>query len=96
MIASLADKDTAHVYSGEKCKRFPAEVETAARRKLAVLNQVTQVPEQLWTIPGLRTEKLQGNRKGQWSVRVNAQYRICFTWDTDAQEAHNVELTDYH
>ena len=63
-----------------------------AREKLRILETAQSLRD--LSLPGLRLEKLRGDRKGQYSIRVNAQYRLCFRWKDDG--AHDVELTDYH
>jgi toxin HigB-1 len=73
--------------------RWAPELQQAARRKLRVLEAVTSL-EDLRRIPGIRLEKLRGDRAGQWSIRINAQYRVCFRWE--ATGPHDVEITDYH
>lgn len=68
-------------------------MQSVARRKLLMLHAATTIQD-LKTPPGNRLEKLSGSRKGEWSIRVNDQYRICFEWDgTDAKA---VEMVDYH
>ncbi|MDO9631678.1 MAG: type II toxin-antitoxin system RelE/ParE family toxin, partial [Humidesulfovibrio sp.] len=74
-------------------RRFPPEVQRAARRKLAMLD-AAQAVQDLRTPPGNRLEALKGNRAGQHSIRVNDQYRICFVWT--GRDAEDVELVDYH
>jgi proteic killer suppression protein len=92
-IKSFADKTTAAVFAQVRVKRLSAEVQTVAQRKLAVLNRVVAV-EELRVPPGNRLEKLVGDRDDQWSIRINAQWRICFTWSDGG--AWDVEIVDYH
>ncbi|MEW6764193.1 MAG: type II toxin-antitoxin system RelE/ParE family toxin [Pseudomonadota bacterium] len=93
MIKTFASKDTAVLFAGKRIARLGTDVQRSAMRKLAVLNRVVDV-EELRIPPGNRLEKLSGDREGQWSMRVNAQWRVCFIWrDGDAWE---VELVDYH
>lgn len=75
-----------------RVKKFE-HIEKAARIKLAFLGNARDLTD-LQRIPGLRLEKLSGDRASQYSIRVNDQYRICFRWEDD--EAQDVEITDYH
>jgi proteic killer suppression protein len=93
MIQSFADKVTAAVFSGLEVRRLPREVQTAARRKLKLLDAANSL-ENLLIPPGNRLEALRGNRKGQWSIRINDQWRICFRWAQG--DAMDVEIVDYH
>lgn len=93
MIKSFADKRTAAIFEGLQVKQLPKEIQDTARRKLKQIDSVTVV-ETLKVPPGNRLETLKGSRKGQYSIRVNDQWRICFRWkDGDALE---VEIVDYH
>lgn len=92
MILSFADRDTERLFRLQRVARFQA-VERAALRKLAMLDAAVRV-EDLTAPPGNRLEALRGDRAGQWSIRVNDQWRICFVWRDGHAEA--VELTDYH
>lgn len=92
MIRSFADHDTERLYDRERVLRFRA-IERVALRKLRMLDAAASVTD-LRTPPGNRLEKLKGDREGQWSIRINDQWRICFTWaDGDALD---VEIVDYH
>jgi proteic killer suppression protein len=92
MIRSFADKDTERVFERYHSRQF-ATFERVALRKLRQLHRVLTVDE-LRSPPGNRLERLKGDREGQWSLRINQQYRICFEWrDGDAYE---VEIVDYH
>lgn len=93
MIKSFADKETQRLFRGRKSKAVPTELRERALSKLLVLNAATNV-EDLRAPPGNRLEKLRGDREGQWSIRVNRQYRVCFSWI--GADAHDVEITDYH
>jgi toxin HigB-1 len=93
MIRSFADKETERVWGGIGSRRLPLEVQESGLRKLRILNRVRSV-EELRTPPGNRLERLHGDRAGQWSIRINNQWRICFRWDDG--EASDVEITDYH
>lgn len=92
MIRSFANRDTERLFHRERVNRFRA-FERIALRKLRMLDAATVVHD-LKAPPGNRLEKLKGDRDGQWSIRINDQWRICFRWeDGDAVE---VEIVDYH
>ena len=97
MIQSFANRGSEDVFLGEATKQArkvcPPELANLARRKLDQLNQA-HVLEDLRSPPANRLEKLKGNRRGQWSIRINAQYRICFRWTSDGPA--DVEIVDYH
>ena len=93
MIQSFADKVTAAVFSGREVRRLPREVQTAARRKLKLIDAASSI-ESLRIPPRNRLEALRGERKGQWSIRINDQWRICFQWTQG--DAFEVEIVDYH
>ena len=97
MIASFADKGTEDIFDGRGTRqaraKCPAGLWPTARRKLDQINRV-QSPVELRLPPGNRMEKLSGDRAGQYSIRINDQYRICFRWEDDHADA--VEITDYH
>lgn len=90
---SFADKQTAAVFAGLKVRRFGAELLRMAQRKLAQLHRAGRI-EDLAVPPGNRLEKLSGDRNGQWSMRINDQWRICFVWRDS--NAWDVEIVDYH
>ena len=91
-IHSFRDKDTRALFEGKRIARF-ANIDAVAMRKLAMLNRVVRV-EELRIPPQNRLEALKGDRKGQWSIRINDQWRICFRWIEGA--AWDVEIVDYH
>ncbi|QJE72594.1 type II toxin-antitoxin system RelE/ParE family toxin [Aerophototrophica crusticola] len=92
MIKSAADKRTAKFLKGERVPEFQA-VEKQLTRRLTILGEATSI-EDLMLLPSNRFEALGGDRKGQFSIRVNDRWRICFTFlDGDA---HDVEIVDYH
>ena len=93
MIKSFADPDTEAIYRGQRPRHFPPTIVRLAARKLLVLNAASALSD-LAKPPGNRLEKLRGNRAGQHSIRINDQWRICFTWRDG--NAHEVEVTDYH
>ncbi|TAN58289.1 MAG: excinuclease ABC subunit A [Rhodospirillales bacterium] len=92
MIASFRCKDSRTLWQGETVRRFQA-IHRQALRRLDILNAATSL-EDLMRNPGNHFEALKGNRKGQFSIRVNLQWRICFIWN--GHEAHDVEIVDYH
>lgn len=96
MIESIRDNNTLKVWKSEPCKKLPEDIQEPAREKMAILNAMVKCPEDLWAIPSLRAEKLSGDRKGQWSIRINKQWRICFLWNAETQSVSQVEITDYH
>jgi proteic killer suppression protein len=91
-IQSFRCPRTQELFEGQRVRRF-AQIETAAMRKLAILNRAA-VLDDLRVPPGNRLEALRGDRAGQYSIRVNDQFRVCFVW-TEAGPA-NVEIVDYH
>ncbi len=93
MIKGFADKDTERVFAGRSPRKLPQEVLERAETKLAMIDAATHI-EQLRIPPGNRLEKLRGDREGQWSIRINQQYRVCFSFERG--DAHDVEITDYH
>ncbi|OWQ85731.1 excinuclease ABC subunit A [Roseateles aquatilis] len=92
MICSFACADTEALFSSRMVPRF-RRLERVARRKLLGLHAAT-VLGALKIPPGNRLEALVGDRKGQYSIRINDQWRICFVWRQDG--AHDVEIVDYH
>lgn len=93
MIRSFRDKDTARLFRREAVRRWCHEVQRAGLRKLRMLNAATTLAD-LRALPGNRLEKLKGDRAGEWSIRVDSQWRLCFHWEDSG--AHGVELVDYH
>jgi len=92
MIQSFASSDTERLFHRERPKRIPQSVHRVAFRKLRMLNRA-QTLQDLKLPPGNRLESLKGNRKGQYSIRVNGQFRICFFWRSG--DAYDVEIVDY-
>ena len=93
MIRSFASKATAAVFAGRVPKGFPADIATVARRKLRMLDSVSELDE-LRVPPNNRLEALTADRLGQHSIRVNDRWRLCFVWR--GGDAHDVEIVDYH
>ena len=93
VIKSFRDKKTEAVWLRQAVRGMAPELHRAARRKLVMLDAAT-CPDDLRMPPGNRLETLSGDRKGQYSIRINRQYRICFRWD--GNDAHDVEIVDYH
>ena len=91
-IASFNCRDTELLFEGKRVARF-RNIESVALRKLAILNRVIYVKE-LRIPPNNRLEALKGNRKGQWSIRINDQWRLCFRFSSG--RALDVEIVDYH
>ena len=93
MIKSFRDKDAESVFKRKRVRRLSRPVQKVAQRKLDLI-EAAEVIEDLRVPPGNRLEKLSGNRKGQYSIRVNDQWRICFLWQSG--QAVDVEIVDYH
>jgi toxin HigB-1 len=93
MIRSFKDRTTEAVYQGESPKGFPADLVKTARRKLGYLDAAVDLND-LRSPPGNRLEAFRRDRDGQHSIRVNDQFRVCFTWTEEGPK--DVEITDYH
>lgn len=93
MIRSFASRETETVWIGDVSRRLLVATQNTARRKLRMLNNASAIGE-LRVPPNNRLEKLKGSRRGQHSIRVNDQWRICFRWDDG--DAYDVEIVDYH
>ncbi len=93
MIQSFADEETALIWSGRRSRRMPFDMQATALRKLRVLNQARALSD-LRVPPGDRPEALKGNRAGQYSIRINDQWRICFVWRGGGPA--DVQIVDYH
>jgi proteic killer suppression protein len=93
MIRTFRDKETEKVFVREGSRKLPGDVQRGAQRKLELLHAAESLAE-LRVPPGNRLEKLSGERQGQYSVRINDQWRLCFRWRDG--DAYDVEIVDYH
>ena len=93
MIRSFRNPDTERLFTRQGSRRLPPAVQNAALRKLVILHGAGALTD-LQLPPGNRLEKLRGDRAGQYSIRINDQYRVCFQWRDG--DAYNVEIADYH
>ena len=93
MIRNFADKEAEKIWGGLPSRQLPAGIQQVARRKLRMLNSAFTLDD-LRVPPANRLEALKGNRKGQHSIRINDQWRVCFRWKDG--DAHDVEIVDYH
>lgn len=91
MIQSFANEETKRVYLTGTSRRW-ANIARAAARRLQTINFASSMDD--LANPGNRLEKLKGSRAGQWSIRINDQFRVCFRWD--GKDAWDVEIVDYH
>jgi proteic killer suppression protein len=93
MITGFKDRETEKLWEGNVSRRLPNNIQAVARRKLRMINNAHRLDD-LRVPPANRLEALKGKRKGQYSIRINDQWRICFVWaDGNANE---VEIVDYH
>ncbi|WP_129127124.1 type II toxin-antitoxin system RelE/ParE family toxin [Geomonas oryzae] len=93
MIISFKDKEAEKLFNGKFSAKLPQDIQRTAATKLAILHAVTAL-ETLRAPPSNYLEALRGDRQGQYSIRINRQWRICFTWDEG--NAADVEIVDYH
>ena len=93
MIESFKCKETKKIFSRQFSERLPTNIQRIAFRKLRMLNRSSTIQD-LRVPPANRLEALSGKRKGQYSIRINDQWRICFKWQKG--NAYNVEIVDYH
>ncbi|HZD39874.1 MAG TPA: type II toxin-antitoxin system RelE/ParE family toxin [Terriglobales bacterium] len=93
MIKSFKDAETQQIYQRRRSRKLPPEIQQVALRKLRMLNNAINLND-LRIPPANRLEKLKGGREGQYNIRINDQWRICFEWKNG--DAFNVEVTDYH
>jgi toxin HigB-1 len=95
LIASFKCRETQMLFEGHASRKIAADCSRVAQRKLQMLDAAAKL-EDLAAPPGNRLEALKGDRKGQHSIRVNDQWRICFAWDEGTCSAAEVEIVDYH
>jgi proteic killer suppression protein len=93
VVRTFRNRETERLFAGRRVRDLPPDIQSAALRKLLVLDAVNEL-SQLRIPPGDRLEALTGDRAGQHSIRINSQWRICFTWHEG--DAYDVEITDYH
>ncbi len=93
MIKTFRDRDAERIFQRQRIKRVSLPLQKLAQRKLDLLDGAELI-EDLRLPPGNRLEKLSGDRKGQYSIRINDQWRICFRWRSG--QAYEVEIVDYH
>jgi len=93
MIRDFKDKDAEKIFVRHSARRLPVDIQRTALRKLRMLHNAKTVDD-LRAPPANRLEKLRGTRDGQYSIRINDQWRICFEWIEN--NAHGVEIVDYH
>jgi toxin HigB-1 len=93
MIQSFKCKETEKIWNQEYSKKFSEDIQRVALRKLFMIQRAKELKD-LMAPPANRLEKLKGDRKNQYSIRINDQYRICFRWEES--NAFDVEIVDYH
>ena len=93
MIRNFKDKEAQKVFERQRSRKLPTDIQQVALRKLRMLNRAETLQD-LKIPPANRLEALKGDRQGQYSIRINDQWRICFQWDNG--EALDVEIIDYH
>lgn len=93
MIKSFRSKETEKIYLREVSSKLPIDIQQVSLRKLRMINNAKSIND-LRIPPANRLEKLKGDREGQYSIRINDKWRICFIWQ--AGDAYEVEITDYH
>jgi len=93
VIRNFKDKETQKIFERQRSRKLPSDIQQVALRKLRMLNRAETLQD-LRVPPANRLERLVGNRNGQYSIRINDQWRICFEWQEG--DALNVEVVDYH
>lgn len=93
MIRSFTNPEVEKIWSGLASRKYPAAMQLVARRKLRMLNAAAELDD-LRIPPGNRLEALKGDRRGQYSIRINDQWRLCFRWKSG--DVYDVEIVDYH
>ena len=94
LMRTFRDKDTANFAYGKRVARFQA-IEDQALERLQFVRTAHNL-QQLSVVPGYRLERLKGDRQGQYSLRINKQWRVCFEWSDEERRAVNIEIVDYH
>nr|WP_199303677.1 MULTISPECIES: type II toxin-antitoxin system RelE/ParE family toxin [unclassified Synechocystis] len=93
VIRNFKDKEAQKIFERQRSRKLPGDIQQVALRKLRMLNRAETLQD-LKVPPANRLEALKGDRQGQYSIRINAQWRICFQWENG--EALDVEIIDYH
>jgi proteic killer suppression protein len=93
VIKTFKDEQTQKIYHRHRSRKLPPDIQQVALRKLRMINNAITITD-LRIPPANRLEKLGGDRAGQWSIRINDQWRICFEWQES--DAYNIEIVDYH
>lgn len=93
MIRNFKDKEAQKIFERQRSRKLPSEIQQVALRKLRMLNRAETLQD-LKVPPANRLESLKGSRQGQYSIRINNQWRICFRWENG--EVLDVEIVDYH
>jgi toxin HigB-1 len=93
VIKNFKNKETEKIFNRQKSQKLPSDIQQTALRKLRMLNRAMTLQD-LLIPPANRLERLKGDRIGQYSIRINSQWRICFEWQDG--NAFNVEIVDYH
>ena len=93
MIRTFKDTETEKIFNRERSRKLPHDIQQVALRKLRMLHR-SRILNDLRVPPGNQLEKLRGERLGQYSIRINDQWRICFVWENG--DAYDVEIVDYH
>jgi toxin HigB-1 len=93
VIRTFKDKETQKIFERQRSRKLPSDIQQVALRKLRMLNRAETLQD-LRVPPANRLERLVGNRDGQYSIRINDQWRICFEWQDG--DSLNVEIVDYH
>ena len=93
MIRNFKDKEAEKIFVRQRSRRLPPDIQQVALRKLRMLHRAQSLQD-LLIPPAIRLERLSGDRAGQYSIRINSQWRICFGWEDG--DATDVEIVDYH
>jgi proteic killer suppression protein len=93
VIKTFKSDETQKIYQRQRSRKLPSDIQQIALRKLRMINNSASIND-LRVPPANHLEKLSGNRSGQWSIRINDQWRVCFRWE--GSDAYDVEIADYH